>query len=132
MKKFDLSEDKNPSEISPRCALEEVLRTGARKMLQEAIEAEVAEYIQNYQDLRDAKNRRLVVRNGHLPSRDILTGIGSLNIRQPRIRDCRENKFFSSAILRKYKRRAPSTQLIKFLLIGQRQSCRQIDDRKVG
>jgi len=45
MKKFDLPQDKNPSGISPRCALEEVLRNGARKMLQEAIEAEVVEYI---------------------------------------------------------------------------------------
>ncbi len=77
-------------------------------MLQEAIEVEVAEYIQNCQNLRNEASRRLVTRNGYLPSRDILTGIGSLNIRQPRVRDRRENAFFSSAILRKYKRRAPS------------------------
>jgi hypothetical protein len=50
MKKFDLPQDKNPSEISPRSALDEVLRNGARKMLQEAIEVEVAEYIQNCQN----------------------------------------------------------------------------------
>ncbi|MGH2639190.1 MAG: IS256 family transposase [Rhabdochlamydiaceae bacterium] len=108
MKKFVLPQDKNPSGISPRSALEEVLREGARKMLQEAIETEVAEYIQACQELRDEMNRRLVIRNGHLPSRDILTGIGSLSIRQPRVRDKRESAFFSSAILRKYKRRAPS------------------------
>ncbi len=108
MKKFVLPHDKNPSGTSPRSAFEEVLREGARKMLQEAMEAEVAEYIQDCQELRDEMNRRLVIRNGHLPSRDILTGIGSLNIRQPRVRDKRENAFFSSAILRKYKRRAPS------------------------
>ena len=42
MKKFDLPQDKNPSGISPRSALEEVLREGAKKMLQEAIETEVA------------------------------------------------------------------------------------------
>jgi putative transposase len=105
MKKFDLPQDKNPSVISPRSALEEVLRSGARKMLQEAIEAEVAEYIENYQDLRDEMSKRLVTRNGYLPPRDILTGIGSLNIRQPRVRDQRKNEFFSSAILKKYKRR---------------------------
>jgi len=46
MKKFVLPQDKNPSEISPRSAFEEVVREGARKMLQEAIETEVAEYIQ--------------------------------------------------------------------------------------
>lgn len=108
MKKIDLPQDKNPAGISPRSALEEVLREGARKMLQEAIEVEVAEYVRTCQELRDAMNKRLVTRNGYLPSRNILTGIGSLNVRQPRVRDRRENEFFSSAILRKYKRRAPS------------------------
>lgn len=108
MKKIDLPQDKNPAGISPRSALEEVLREGARKMLQEAIEIEVAEYVRTCQELRDAMNKRLVTRNGYLPSRKILTGIGSLNVRQPRVRDRRENEFFSIAILRKYKRRAPS------------------------
>lgn len=108
MKKLDLPQDKNPAGISPRSALEEVLREGARKMLQEAIEIEVAEYVRTCQELRDAMNKRLVTRNGYLPSRNILTGIGSLNVRQPRVRDRRANEFFSSAILRKYKRRAPS------------------------
>lgn len=108
MKKIDLSQDKNPAGISPRSALEEVLREWARKMLQEAIEMEVAEYVQTCQELRDAMNKRLVTRNGYLPSRNIVTGIGSLNVRQPRVRDRRENEFFSSALLRKYKRRAPS------------------------
>lgn len=44
MKKFDLPQDKNPAGIPLRSALEEVLREGAKKMLQEAIENEVAEY----------------------------------------------------------------------------------------
>ena len=108
MKKFDLPQDKHPAGISPRSALEEVLREGAKKMLQEAIETEVAEYVRACQELRDEMNKRLVTRNGYLPSRDILTGIGSLNVRQPRVRDKRENESFSSAILKKYKRRAPS------------------------
>jgi len=108
MKKIDFPQDKNPAGISPRSALEEVLREGAKKMLQEAIETEVAEYVQACQGLRDEMHRRLVTRNGYLPSRDILTGIGSLNVQQPRVRDKRGNEFFSSAILQKYKRRAPS------------------------
>lgn len=108
MEKFDLPQDKNPAGISPRSALEEVLREGAKKMLQEAIETEVVEYVRACQELRDEMNKRLVTRNGYLPSRDILTGIGSLNVRQPRVRDKRENESFSSAILKKYKRRAPS------------------------
>lgn len=112
MKKFDLPQDKNPSGISPRSALEAVLREGARKMLQEAIETEVAEYVRSCQELRDEMNRRLVSRNGYLPSRDILTGIGSLNVRQPRVRDKREKAFFSSGILQKYKRRTPNLDAV--------------------
>jgi putative transposase len=56
-------------------------------MLQEAIETEVAEYVRACQQLQGTMNRRLVTRNGYLPSRDILTRIGSLNVRQPRVRD---------------------------------------------
>ena len=53
-------------------------------MLQEAIEFEVIEYVKQFQDHRDGMNRRLVTRNGHLPARDLLTGIGPINVRQPR------------------------------------------------
>lgn len=112
MKKFDLPQDKNPSGISARSAFDEVLRQGARRMLQEAIEAEVAEYIGKCQEIKDEKNKRLVTRNGYLPPRDILTGIGSLNIRQPRVRDKRANERFSSALIRKYKRRATSLDAV--------------------
>lgn len=112
MKKFDLPQDKNPSEISVRSAFDEVLRQGARRMLQEAIEAEVAEYIGKCRELKDEKNKCLVTRNGYLPPRDILTGIGSLNIRQPRVRDKRANERFSSALIRKYKRRASSLDAV--------------------
>ena len=108
MKKFVLPQDKNPSGITSRSVLEEIIRDGARKMLQEAIEAEVVEYVRHCQELRDEMNKRTVTRNGYLPPRDILTGIGSINIRQPRVRDKRENTTFSSAILPKYKRRTAS------------------------
>ena len=80
MKKFVLPQDKNPSVISTRSALDEVLRDGAKKLLQEAIEIEVAEYVQRFQELKDSVNRRVVTKNGYLPERDILTGLGSVNI----------------------------------------------------
>jgi putative transposase len=67
MKKVTLLQDKNPSCISAKSVLDEMLREGARKMLQEAIEAEVAIYVQNCQELRDQMNRRIVKRNGYLP-----------------------------------------------------------------
>jgi len=110
MKKFDFSQNKNPTGISSRSALEEVLREGAKKLLQEAIENEVVEYKQLFQKIKDQKNRRLVTRNGYLPERGVLTGIGSINVRQPRVRDKREGASFSSKILPRYKRRTPSLE----------------------
>ena len=80
MKKFVLEQDKNPSVISTRSALDEVLRNGAKKLLQEAIESEVAEYVQRFEELKDAMNRRVVTKNGYLPERNILTGLGSVSI----------------------------------------------------
>ena len=57
-------------------ALTEILRTGAQKMLSAAIEREVADYIEDRKSIVDESGRRLVVRNGHLPEREILTGLG--------------------------------------------------------
>jgi len=34
----------------------------------------------------------MVVKNGFLPERSILTGIGPLSVKQPRVRDKREDK----------------------------------------
>lgn len=51
MKNFALPQDKNPSEFSSRFALEEVLRYGAKKLLQEAIEAEVLDYVHLFQEI---------------------------------------------------------------------------------
>lgn len=110
MEKFAQLQDKNLSGISTRSALEETLRDGARKMLQEAIESEVIEYVQQLQNHRDENNRRLVTRNGHLPARDLLTGIGPINLRQPRVRDERAGELFSSGILPKYKRKTQSIE----------------------
>jgi transposase-like protein len=110
MKKFALPEDKNPSGISVHSALEETLREGARKMLQEAIEAEVIEYIKRFQDCKNEVNRRAVTRNGYLPERDLLTGIGPIHLHQPRVRDKREGESFSSEILPKYKRKTENIE----------------------
>lgn len=110
MEKFASSKEKNISGISARSALEEALRDGARKMLQEAIESEVVEYVQRFQNIRDEMNRRLVKRNGHLPARNLLTGIGPINIRQPRVRDRRQGERFSSGIFPKYKRKTKNIE----------------------
>ena len=91
-----------------RSVLDEIVREGARRMLQAAIEEEVAAYIDTHQDLRDEHGHRLVVRNGHLPEREILTGAGPLTVKKPRVHDRREGQRFTSAILPPYLRRSPS------------------------
>jgi hypothetical protein len=64
--------------------LEQLLKEGARKLLQAAFENEVIEYIQFHKDLRDENGQRLVVRNRHLPERELVSGVGPIPIRQPR------------------------------------------------
>jgi len=88
--------------------LEEIIREGARKVLQAAIEHEVGVYIDMFKELKDENGRRMVVRHGFLPERDLLTGIGPLSIKQPRVRDKRSGKAFTSTILPRYMRRVPS------------------------
>jgi transposase-like protein len=79
-------------------------------MLQAAIDAEVTNFIQEHSDRRDEQGNRLVVRNGHLPSREILTGAGALKVQQPRVRDnsseTEQRVSFSSSILPPYLRRS--------------------------
>jgi len=74
-------------QFDDRSPLDEIIREGARKMLQAAIDAEVDSFIQDYQHRRDESGRRLVVKNGSLPAREILTGAGSIPVQQGRVRD---------------------------------------------
>ena len=64
-----------------------VLRDGARRMLMQAIEAEVEAFLAGHAGLSDQQGRRRLVRNGHAPERQIQTGIGPLEVRRPKVRD---------------------------------------------
>src|SRR6516165_2598500 len=101
--------------------LTEVLRDGARRMLAQAIEAEVATWIDAHAHLTDQAGRQQVVRNGHLPERTIQTGIGPVEVKQPRVRDRRpadERESFTSAILPPYLRKTRSLEgLIPWLYL---------------
>jgi transposase-like protein len=88
--------------------LEQLIAEGARKLLQAAIENEVQEYLQAHGNRRTDAGQAVVVRNGHRPERDLVTGVGPLKVRQPRVRH-RDAQRFSSAILPRYLlRRVPS------------------------
>ncbi len=86
-----------------------VLREGARRMLVQAVEAEVETFLAAHADLADDRGRRRLVRNGHAPERSIQTGIGPVGVSRPRVRDRggdgSEPIRFSSAILPPYLRR---------------------------
>lgn len=96
--------------------LETALREGARQLLQEALALEVEEYSQRFQELRDDKGQRLVVRNGYHPERELVTGLGKVPVRQPRVHDRRPEEHFTSAILPPYLRRTPSIDALIPLL----------------
>src|SRR5215468_7791028 len=102
-------------------ALTDVLRQGAQKLLAQAIDAEVADWLERHQDCRNADGRRQVVRNGYLPERTITTGLGSVAVKQPRVQDRRppqEREKFTSAILPPYLRKTKSVEeLIPWLYL---------------
>ena len=91
-----------------------VLRDGARRMLRQAIEAEVAEFLALHADRVDDHGRRRLVRNGHAPERTIQTGIGPLEVRRPRVRDrgaAGDARIrFTSAVLPAYLRRTRNVE----------------------
>jgi putative transposase len=96
--------------------LTEVLRNGARALLAQAVEAEVASLLDRHADEVTDDGRRRLVRHGHLPEREIMTGIGPVVVRCPRVRDrvgegC-ERIRFSSAILPPYARRSKSLEVL--------------------
>ena len=69
--------------------IDDILRDGARRALQAAIEREVDEYIQRHSQQVDDQGHRLVVRNGHHPARKIQSGNGPIEVHQPRVNDKR-------------------------------------------
>ncbi|MCH9045303.1 MAG: IS256 family transposase [SAR324 cluster bacterium] len=106
-------------EAETKDLLTAVLREGARKMLAQAIEEEVEAFLVQHLDIRDNSGRRQVIRNGHLPEREIQTGIGAISVKAPRVRDRSGSGIrFTSAILPRYLRRTRSIEeLIPWLYL---------------
>jgi len=98
--------------------LTEILRQGARALLAQAVEAEVADFLAKHGDLRTEDGRQRVVRHGHLPEREVMTGIGPVAVRQPRVRDREAGAGdpgrirFSPAIVPPYVRRSKSIETL--------------------
>ena len=104
-------------------AIDDILRDGARRALQAAIEREVEEYIGRNSQHLDEHGHRLVVRNGHHPARKIQSGNGPIEVQQPRVNDKRVdeqgNRFhFTSKILPPYLRKTKAIEeLIPWLYL---------------
>lgn len=109
--------------MGSRDVLTDILRNGAHTLLADAIENEVADYLAEHAGERDEAGRRLVVRNGYRQAREIVTGVGPVEMEQPRIDDRRvdENgrRFrYTSKILPPYLRRTKSLdELIPWLYL---------------
>lgn len=95
---------------SSRDALTDVLRSGSRQLLREAIEAEVESFLAEYRDEVTPDGRRRLVRNGHMPEREIQTGIGGVPVKVPRVRDRSGSLQFRSKVAPPYLRRAKSVE----------------------
>src|SRR5215208_698146 len=104
--------------------IDEIVRAGARRMLAEALQAEVDAYIARFRDDRDERGRRLVVRNGSHQPREVLTSAGAVEVIAPRVNDRRvdpdtgQRRGFSSAILPPWARKTPKvTEVLPLLYL---------------
>jgi transposase-like protein len=113
--------------------LTELVRQGARELIHQAIEAELAELLKQYADQRDEAGRPGVVRNGYQPERDILTGIGPVTVKVPKVRSrLGEPVTFRSALVPPYVRRTKTVEAalpwlyLKGISSGQMQSALEV------
>ena len=92
--------------------LDELARQGAHRMIAEALELEVEEYVSRLRHLRDEQSHALVVRNGKGRQRTLTLGVGPIALRAPRVHDRRAGERFSSRILPPYMRRSPRLEAV--------------------
>ena len=110
MSKDTVIEAPNPEE-GMRDDLTDLLREGAKRLIAEAVDAELSATLAQFADYKDEAGHRYVVRNGYLPERKILTGIGPVSVRVPKVRDRSGTRIkFTSALLPPYLRRARSIE----------------------
>ena len=90
-----------------------LLRAGARELITQAVHAELTEFLTRYEDVTDSLGRRQVVRNGYLPQREIMTGIGPVDIQVPKTRDKGGHGLhFRSELLPPYIKRTKSVETV--------------------
>ena len=105
MKNSNVIELGSPDEsIDP---LTELLRTGARHLIQQAVDIELQELLGEHAQRRLEDGRAGVVRNGYLPEREIQTGLGPVTVQIPKVRaKTGEPVTFHSALVPPYVRKS--------------------------
>lgn len=111
MKKDNVISLEKPAE--ERDILTELLRAGAKELLATAVQAEMHEFLSLYQHVTDEQGRQCVVRNGYLPAREIMTGLGPVEVKVPKTRDrSGEGRCFRSELLPPYIKRSKSVETV--------------------
>lgn len=87
--------------------IDDLVKRGAQRMLEAALEAEVENYIQRHRQERDEKGHALVVRNGLAQERTVQCGAGQIKIKVPRVQDKQDGHKFTSHILPLYMHKTP-------------------------
>ncbi|MEM5373444.1 IS256 family transposase, partial [Paraburkholderia azotifigens] len=82
-----LTEEANGSKAETKSVLDELIQQGARQIIQQAVEAELASMLEQYNNVKSIDGRRAVVRNGYLPEREVITAIGPVTVQVPKVRD---------------------------------------------
>lgn len=94
-------------------SLDDLVRRGARQVIQQAIESELAQLLEQYENVKTLHGKRAVVRNGYLPEREILTGAGPVALKVPKVRDRSGSGVkFNSAIVPPYVRKSPRVSAV--------------------
>ncbi|MGF6978211.1 transposase-like protein [Paraburkholderia sp. JPY465] len=100
-----ITEEATGSKSETKSVLDELIQQGARQIIQQAVEAELATMLEQYSNVKSIDGRRAVVRNGYLPEREVVTAIGPVTV--PKVRDRSGSGIhFNSAIVPPYVRKS--------------------------
>src|ERR1700759_270090 len=80
-----ITEEGNGSKAKAASVLDDLIQQGARQIIQQAVEAELAGMLERYSNVKSIDGRRAVVRNGYLPEREVVTAIGPVTVQVPKV-----------------------------------------------
>ncbi|MGF6980033.1 putative transposase [Paraburkholderia sp. JPY465] len=102
-----ITQESNSSKAQTKSVLDELIQQGARQIIQQAVEVELATMLEQYSNVKSIDGRRAVVRNGYLPEREVVTAIGPVTVQVPKVRDRSGSGIrFNSTIVPPYVRKS--------------------------